>query len=238
MRPSLKASGLKTPRAAAVAGILFSILLLAALALLSSSAQTRVADPGAWLARQSWKVSLALNLVPFAGIAFLWFIGVLRDRLGSAEDRLFATVFLGSGLLFVGMVFSAAAVVGAILVTYAAAPADLLASSSFGLARSLARHLVTIYASKMAGVFMFTASTMILRTRFTAPWTALVGFAVATAILLGSQTFEWTLFLFPVWVFIVSTNILVEEFRQPGAGGGPAGATHEGAGPTRPQSDA
>lgn len=238
MRPSLKASGLKTPRAAAVAGILFSILLLAALALLSSSAQTRVADPGAWLARQSWKVSLALNLVPFAGIAFLWFIGVLRDRLGSAEDRLFATVFLGSGLLFVGMVFSAAAVVGAILVTYAAAPADLLASSSFGLARSLARHLVAIYASKMAGVFMFTASTMILRTRFTAPWTALVGFAVATAILLGSQTFEWTLFLFPVWVFIVSTNILVEEFWQPGGGGGPAGAAHQGAGPTRPQSDA
>lgn len=46
---------------------------------------------------------LALGLVPFAGIAFLWFIGVLRDRVGVAEDRFFATVFLGSGLLFVGM---------------------------------------------------------------------------------------------------------------------------------------
>jgi hypothetical protein len=27
---------------------------------------------------------LALNLVPFAGLAFLWFIGVLRDRLGQS----------------------------------------------------------------------------------------------------------------------------------------------------------
>ena len=43
-----------------------------------------------------------MNLIPFAGIAFLWFIGVLRDRLGEQEDRFFATVFFGSGLLFLG----------------------------------------------------------------------------------------------------------------------------------------
>ena len=42
---------------------------------------------------------MAVNLVPFAGIAFLWFIGVLRDRLGALEDRFFATVFLGLGML-------------------------------------------------------------------------------------------------------------------------------------------
>jgi hypothetical protein len=50
--------------------------------------------------------------VPFAGIAFLWFIGVLRDRLGELEDRFFATVFFGSGLLFLGMLFLACAIVG------------------------------------------------------------------------------------------------------------------------------
>jgi len=44
--------------------------------------------------------------LPFAGIAFLWFIGVLRDRLGELEDRFFATVFLGSGLLFLAMLFA------------------------------------------------------------------------------------------------------------------------------------
>ena len=51
-----------------------------------------------------------MNLIPFAGIAFLWFIGVLRDRIGEREDRFFATVFLGSGLLFVAMLFVAAAI--------------------------------------------------------------------------------------------------------------------------------
>jgi len=53
-------------------------------------------DEGDWLSINWNTVSLALNLLPFAGIAFLWFIGVVRDRLGQSEDRFFATVFLGS----------------------------------------------------------------------------------------------------------------------------------------------
>jgi hypothetical protein len=39
-------------------------------------------------------VAIGLNLIPFAGIAFLWFIGVIRDRIGAHEDRFFATVLL------------------------------------------------------------------------------------------------------------------------------------------------
>jgi hypothetical protein len=53
--------------------------------------------------------------VPFAGIAFLWFIGVIRDRLGDHEDRFFASVFLGSGLIFLATVFVAMAIAGALL---------------------------------------------------------------------------------------------------------------------------
>ena len=67
-------------------------------------------------------MALALNLVPFAGIAFLWFIGVLRDRLGEREDRFFATVFLGSGLLFLAMLFISAAVAGGIIIAHTADP--------------------------------------------------------------------------------------------------------------------
>ena len=51
----------------------------------------------------------AVSLIPFAGIAFLWFIGVIRTRLGDREDKLFATVFLGSRLLFVALLFLAGA---------------------------------------------------------------------------------------------------------------------------------
>ncbi|MFL4994448.1 MAG: hypothetical protein ACJ8DV_24590, partial [Microvirga sp.] len=153
---------LKTPRAAAVAGILFSVLFLTTLVLLLQSIQIMPTDPGAWLASDSWKVELALNLVPFAGISFLWFIGVLRDKLGESEDQLFATVFLGSGLLFTGLFFVAASGAGAILVTHMIAPAEFPTSVVFTFARSLIYYLTSVYALKMAGVFMLTASTMIL----------------------------------------------------------------------------
>ena len=101
--PLRAGSPLRTPRAAAFAGIIFSVLMITALVLLRVSAPAHPADAGAWLTdpQRRAAVAIALNLVPFAGIAFLWFIGVLRDRIGEREDRFFATVFLGSGLLFV-----------------------------------------------------------------------------------------------------------------------------------------
>jgi hypothetical protein len=212
--------GLKTPRAAAVAGILFSVLFLAALVLLLQSVQVMPTDPGAWLASDSWKVALALNLIPFAGISFLWFIGVLRDKLGEAEDQLFATVFLGSGLLFVGLFFVAASGTGAILVTHVIAPGEFPTSVAFTFARSLIYYLTSVYALKMAGVFMLTASTMILRTKFTARWCAFTGYIAAATILVGSQFITWALFLLPAWVLLVSLNILADEFRRPSESAG------------------
>ncbi|HUM70437.1 MAG TPA: hypothetical protein PLK31_16510, partial [Chloroflexota bacterium] len=93
----LRRRKLKTPRAAAVAGILFALLYSAGLVLIRISIPAEVAtDNAEWMEEHSGRIVLALNLLPYAGIAFLWFIGVLRDRLGELEDRLFATVFLGS----------------------------------------------------------------------------------------------------------------------------------------------
>jgi hypothetical protein len=118
---------LKTPKAAAIAGIVFSLLLLSILWLLRTSIPADPLEPGAWLATDTRAVTVALNLVPFAGVAFLWFIGVLRDRLAQLEDRFFATVFFGSGLLFLAMLFAAAAVIGAIvLVASVSTPQELM----------------------------------------------------------------------------------------------------------------
>ncbi|GLS21683.1 hypothetical protein GCM10007874_47000 [Labrys miyagiensis] len=171
-------------------------------------------DSGEWLRSEVWKVTLALNLIPFAGVAFLWFIGVLRHRLGAAEDRLLATVFLGSGLLFVALLFVSASAIGAILVSYAVWPMELPRSSTFLLARSFAYHLTTTFALKMAGVFMLSASTIVLRTRIAPRRTAILGYAAALIILIGSQFMDWTFFAFPLWVLVVSMEILVDEFRN------------------------
>jgi hypothetical protein len=110
--------------------------------------------------QHSKAISLALNLLPFSGIAFLWFIGVLRDRLGELEDRFFATVFLGSGLLFVAMMFTSAAVAGGIITILGPESASLIQSGSYALGRAETYQAFNIYAVKMAGVFMMATCTL------------------------------------------------------------------------------
>jgi hypothetical protein len=101
--PVLTSRFWRSRRSAAIAGIVFAVLLLVALtmmriALSEGSFQALQTD-----AQRQSLIRLSLHLVPFVGIAFLWFIGVVRDQLGNVEDRLFSTVFLGSGLLFLAM---------------------------------------------------------------------------------------------------------------------------------------
>src|SRR5690349_2647854 len=135
-KTTLTRANLKTPKAAAIAGILFSVLLILAFWLLRISVPDDPQESGSWLNSSSSTVALAVNIVPFAGIAFLWFIGVLRDRLGEREDKFFATVFFGSGLLFLAMLFTAGAIAGAILIAFVMHPQELVGSATFHFARA------------------------------------------------------------------------------------------------------
>ena len=67
----LARSRLTTPRAAAVAGILFSLLYMVVIILIRRSVPERPEEVGSWLSTGWRKVELALNLLPFSGIAFL-----------------------------------------------------------------------------------------------------------------------------------------------------------------------
>jgi hypothetical protein len=206
---------LKTPRAAAIAGILFSILLIAGLLLFRLSVRADPLEAGAWLKTSSNTIALALHLVPFAGIAFLWFIGVLRDRLGELEDRFFATVFLGSGLLFLAMLFASAAMAGGIIMAYAAKPAEFLGSPTFTFARAATYEILNLYAVRMAAVFMVSTSTLAIRTGIIARWIAFLGYAFALFLLLSGRYIEWIILLFPLWVLLVSIDILIDNLRPP-----------------------
>jgi hypothetical protein len=206
---------LKTPRAAAIAGILFSVLLITGLLLFRFSVRADPLETGAWLKTSSNKVALALNMVPFAGIAFLWFIGVLRDRLGELEDRFFATVFLGSGLLFLAMLFASAAVAGGIIIAYGARPEGLLDSPTFTFARAVTYEIMNLYAIKMAAVFTISTSTLAMRTGFTPRWIAFTGFACALLLLFSWRYIEWIILIFPLWVLLISIYILIDNLRRP-----------------------
>jgi len=201
----------KTPKAAAIAGILFCVLLLAVFWLLRISVPTDPLESGDWLRTSSSRVAIALNLVPFAGLAFLWFIGVLRDRLGNREDRFFATVFLGSGLLFLAMLFAAGAIVGSMLAAFALYRDTFVDSMMFHFARLLAYNVINIYAAKVAGAFMISTSTLLILTNLSPRWIALVGYALAILLLFGSYYAGWVFVLFPMWILVLSLYILLEN---------------------------
>ncbi|MGB6349804.1 MAG: hypothetical protein WBG10_07215, partial [Pseudolabrys sp.] len=207
-------SRLKTPKAAAIAGILFSVLFTTAFSLLRISVPSDPADSGEWLKTSSISVGFALNLLPFAGIAFLWFVGALRDRLGELEDRFFSTVFLGSSLLFLASLFTSAAAVGAIILAFGHDSSNPINSTAFYFARTLAYNVANIYMVKMAGVFMISTSTVVVYTDIAPRWVALLGFVLALLLLFGSTYFSWIFIAFPFWVFLISSCLLADKFRR------------------------
>lgn len=203
---------LTTPRAAAVAGILFAILygtilLLIRLAIPADSAT----DTGAWLETNARAVGLALNLVPYAGIAFLWFIGVIRDRLGDIEDRFFATVFLGSGLLFLALTFVGAALAGGLLTSYSVAPRTIIESGVYTYGREVMFHVINVYAIRMAGVFMISLGTIWLQSGLMHRGWAFLTYALAFVLLVSIGYSLWVSLIFPGWVLAVSGYYLLRN---------------------------
>ena len=208
--PLRAGSPLRTPRAAAVAGVVFSVLLAAVFVLLRLSVPANPGVAGTWLTDSGRRtaVTVALELVPFAGIAFLWFIGVVRDRVGHREDRFFATVFLGSGLLFVAMLFVAAAVAGGLFAaaSRSSGPPNV---DTLTLGRDVTGSLVNIYSMRMAGVFMLTTVTIARRTEIVSRWLTVAGIVAALVLLVTVGISPWVELLFPAWVLALSLDILL-----------------------------
>ena len=212
---TLTSQTLKTPRAAALAGIIFAVLLSSSIVLIRLSIPANPEDGGVWLKERAGMVTLALGLLPFAGIAFLWFIGVVRDRLGQLEDQFFSTVFFGSGLLFLAMMFASAAIVGGTLATYAVEPRRLIDSGVYTFARTVTYRITNVYAIKMAGVFMISLGTIWVRTRVMPHWLALLTYALALGLLLSISSNLWVILIFPGWVGVVSLYILIGNPHNP-----------------------
>jgi hypothetical protein len=217
--PPLAGARLRTPRAAGVAGVVFALLLGVALVLIIASQPPSSGTPaGTWLSDPARRTALAvaLNLVPFAGIAFLWFIGVVRDRIGDREDRFFASVFLGSGLLFVAMLFVGAAFAGGIAAEFIAGTPP--GHDALVISRQITDLLLRLYAMRMAAVFTMSAATILLRTGVGPRWIGLLGIVVGLTLLVTVGLSPWTTLLFPAWILLLSVDILRTGLRRrPGA---------------------
>jgi hypothetical protein len=198
------------PRIVAISGIAFTVLLSASLLLIRVSVPSDPRDPGVWLADplvREW-VGTALNLVPFAGLAFLWFMATLRNHIGMLEDWFFATIFLGSGFLFVAMLFAAVAVSQGVLVTFAGSDSLVAQSEGYRIARVAVYAFLNFFGMRMAAVFMFVTSMIGLRTSVLSKSVSLAGFVLGLLLLTVINQFAWIALLFPLWVLMVSTYIL------------------------------
>jgi len=211
---SLTRQALKTPRSAAIAGIIFAVLYGASMVLLNVSLSQ---DTAAGLARtvtDPRTVSLALNLIPYAGIAFLWFIGVIRDLLSESEDRLFATVFLGSGLLFLALTFIGAALAAGLLSAFATESGVLVQSGVMIYGSTVVYNIFNIYAVRMAGVFMISLATILLRTGVMHRGWAFLTYVLALVLLVSIDYSFWVTLILPGWVLVISVYILVRNLHN------------------------
>ena len=184
-----------------MAGVLFAMLFGTSLVLLRSSVPQGSGPGSQWVDGAEGRLKVAALLMPFAGITFLWFIGVVRDGIGAYEDKFFASVFFGSGILFLAMMFASSAV-GAGLVAsrrFGAGHDDVVA---FG--QALLITLSNTYALRMAAVFMMSLATIWLKTRLMPKWLVYGTYLLALALLIASDVSMWLTLTFPFWVLVVS----------------------------------
>ena len=160
----------------------------------------------------------ALYIVPFAGIAFIWFLAALRQRVqrvSPREDLLFGTVQLLSGVLFLAMMFISAAARAAPALAIEFDEGELSEGSRdllvFGQATLM------IYAMRSAGIFMVATTTRATRAGVVPRWFRLVSIAAALVLMFSASYAVFLVLLFPIWVGVTSLFVLyrhrVERLR-------------------------
>jgi hypothetical protein len=201
--------------AAAVAGVLYAVLAIAGLLLLSQYPSLDQSDEEItkWFddsANQS-SLILGLNLVAVSSIAFLWFVAVIRRRVGDLEDRFFGTVFLGSGIAYVAIWLVAGAALAGPAVATNVLDSGSVSEASASLAAGFGAGLLLVVAPRVQAVFVLTTATVILRSRILPRWLAIVGYVAAVAMFLFPLVADPVGLVFPIWVAAVSIVIFVDR---------------------------
>ena len=209
------AGSLRSIEAAAVAGLVFAVLSFIASVLLTSAPDLSVSDAEitAWYTdaanRRSLTAGLSLSIV--AAISFLWFVAVIRRRVGDREDRFFATVFLGSGILLTAVMLVGAAALASAAVTVDLAGGRVPDASFLAGMNGLGKSLVLIVLLRLQAVFMASTSTLALRTSAFGRWISYLGYCLALVIFFMPTVSEPVGLAFPVWVGVLSIALLVRR---------------------------
>jgi len=207
---------LRAPWAASIAGLLFAAFFTIGLVLIRNSPLIGFATDSdvARLLGQGedwWLLVGSLYLVPFSGIMFLWFMAVIRDQIGDREDQFFATVFFGSGLLFVGALFATAAVCGSLVVSFRYLRLGPPTATEVDLLRALAYTFTFAISTRAASVFLISLGTVGLRSGVFPRWFALMSYVFGIVLMIVVTIWDWVVLVLPLWVAVVSVFILRRE---------------------------
>jgi hypothetical protein len=194
----------------AIVGAIFALLFIATFLVVATAPDEDVfiiAGSDATLARRLAVVGL--YVMPFAGIAFIWFVVSLRTWIAaSAEgvDILISSVQLVSGIVFVAMFFAAGACWAAIpaAVEIEGEPIPALVSEL----PKLGDTILFVFGMRMAAMFIFTTSTLANKHHILPRWFIWLGYAIGLFLLLSVSFSEWLAMVFPVWTLVLSIMLM------------------------------
>lgn len=206
---------------AAVAGVVYAVLAVASLAIVRQvPAAASEEEWSAWITDSGHRQMLLAGLVlaSISAVAFLWFVAVVRRRVGSREDQFFATVFIGSALVQVALWLVAHAAVTALAVDVGP-EGGAVGADTARYGRGFSAALLLVAGPRIQAVFVASTSTIFMRTRIVPNWLGYVGYAFAAAMFLVPIISTSVGLGLPVFVLVSSIVIFfVADVR----GGGPS----------------
>ena len=216
----------------AVVGIVFSLLFVASFLLVNGIPGPEATDAAivAYYStgEQTAVVVVGLYTMPFAGMAFLWFIVALRMWAAASarsQSALQSNLQLVSGIIFVALFFigAAASAVLAVTAQFTDEPVDPAVARQFPV---FGQTVITFFALRMAAMFVITTSGIGRSAGILPRWFALVGFAAGLVLLLQASFAPVVVLVFPAWVLALSIILLrvaraiPKETRMPTRVGG------------------
>ena len=206
---------LRSIEAAAVAGLVFAVTSTTSLILLNMPPDLSGPDSevAAWYSdaanRSSLTTGLSLSIV--SAVSFLWFVAVIRRRVGDREDRFFATVFLGSGILLTGVMLTGTAALASPAVTIDLADGRVPDASTLAVMSGFGTTLMLVVLLRIQAVFVVSTSTLALRSNAFSRWLSYLGYGIALVIFFMPILTDPVGLAFPIWVGILSVALLVRR---------------------------
>lgn len=207
---------LRSIEAAAVAGIVYSVLAVCSMSVFLVTPDLGMSDSelSEWYsAGGTSNVLVGLNLATVSSIAFLWFVAVIRRRIGEREDRFFSTVFTGSATLYVAVWLVGAALLAAPAIALAAQESADVSRSGVSMTLGAAAGLILVVAPRLQAVFVIATSTLLLRTSAMPRWVSWFGYVVGIALFIVPNIYRFLGVGLPLWVLIVSITLLILRRR-------------------------